>query len=891
MQMCKRISVLVSFILLFFSAQSQSWQPLGPDDFYEPTFNPASISSMVCDAANQIYIAFFDGYTSTGQVRKFNGTTWEQVGNPNIYLGSALVDYNILMDAANIPTLVYQDVSNNRKAAIKKFIGGNWVSYGTGIISQGPAYNLVAATDASGKLYCAYADGSLGFNLTLSVGADAWPFTPIATISGAASAVSMAIDGYVMTNEGSGWAYIAYADGPNGSTLSVKKYNSGSLEYVGAPTLSTGSVNYTSIALGADKNPYVAFTDGANGNKVSVKKFDGASWVDVGTPYFSNGAARYVKLKVDGSGIPYVTYTDAGSSNKTIVKKFDGSTWVDAGTGVSSAMNTGSNTYQNLVIDATGTPFVGYTESLYNGKAVVKRLNGGTWTAVGGMGVTSGAVRSFKMVVNSLGVPYAVYADWFSNYNAAVIKYDGSNWVPVSANGLSGNPAGNTSIAMGPNDVPYIVYTGIGGITVKKLDGGTWVDVGTPGFVSVSIDYSSIVVDAGGTPYVAYKNMVTSKINVQKFDGSNWMYVGQADFSAGAANYISIALDASGIPYVTYSDAGNGSLATVKKLDGGNWVDVGSPGISTGSTYLNCLAIAGNGTLYAAYYDTEVKVKMFDGTTWVDVGSSPTANAGKLAFAIDGNNVPYVAYVPTSQLEIAVKKFDGSNWSAVGTPAMAGRPGHPLVLVFGVGNNPIISYWNGGSFVKSFSPLVILPLRLTEFNGRINNADAFLNWKTDNEVNTREFIIERSIDGRNYAAAGTVPTNNESGAHQYAFTDRSIDQLGASFVYYRLKQVDIDGKSSYSRVLILPVEQSGSRVVCYPNPVTSETNVTITLDRAEKVQARLINNIGQVMQAQQWSLSAGSSSFPINMSRLPQGLYYLEISCQSIKKQIGLVKQ
>lgn len=367
--------------------------------------------------------------------------------------------------------------------------------------------------------------------------------------------------------------------------------------------------------------------------------------------------------------------------------------------------------------------------------------------------------------------------------------------------------------------------------------------------------------------------------------------MGQADFSTGAANYISIALDANGIPYVTYSDAGNGSMAIVKKFEGGSWVDVGTPGISTGSTYLNCLAIAGNGTLYAAYRDTEVRIKMFDGTTWVDVGSSPTANAGKLAFAIDGNNVPYVAYVPTSQLEIAVKKFYGSNWSAVGTPAMAGRPGNPLVLVFGAGNNPIISYWNGGAFVKSFSPLAILPLRLTEFNGSINKSEAWLNWKTDNEINTHEFNIERSTDGRNYTTAGTVAAANQSGMHQYGFSDHNVDHLGASPVYYRLKQIDVDGKSTYSQVLILPLEQSGSRVVCYPNPVTSGTNITITLGKAEKVHARIFNNLGQVVQDQQWNLPAGSSSLPINMSRLLNGLYYLEISSQSIKKQIGLVKQ
>jgi hypothetical protein len=890
--MHKRFPILLIAVLFFFSAHSQNWQSLGANDFNETTFDPTVSTSMAFDAAGQLYMAYQEGYTGLGQVRKFNGTAWEPVGNLGATLGSTSADLNILMDAANIPTVVYSNGSNSRKAAIKKFIGGTWVNYGSGVISQGPASYLVAATDASGKLYCAYTDISVSNTLILSAGSDVYPFSPISNISpGAAAAVSMVIDGYVFTNEGSGWAYFAYADGTNGGTLSVSKFNNASLQYVGSPVLSIGSVNYTSIALDPDGNPYVAYTEGADGNKVFVKKFDGTNWITVGGTSLSVGAGRFVKLKVNASGNVYVTYSDGGIGNKTAVKTFDGSNWVDAGADVSTTTTNGINNYQSLAFDAAGTPYVSYTDARYNGKAIVKKLNGSYWTTVGTTGATSGAVRSFKMAVSGLGVPYAVYADWFNNYNATVIKYDGSNWVPVSTNGLSGNPAGNTSIAIGPNEVPYIFYAGVGGIIVKKLDGNTWVDVGTPGFVSVSMDYSSIVVDANGTPYVAYKNMLTSKINVQKFDGTSWVYVGPADFSAGAANYISIALDASGTPYVTYSDAANGSVAMVKKLDAGNWVDVGTPAISTGASYYNTIAIAGNGTLYTAYYDTQVKVKQFDGINWIDVGAIASGASTRLALAVDGNNDPCVAFVYNSGMGIEVIKFDGSNWVGQGMPAMAGRPGNPLVLAIGVGNNPIISYWNGGAYVKSLSPLVILPLQLTAFNGRIDNANARLSWKTESEENTRSFIIERSIDGRYYTSAGAVQAANVTGIHQYTFTDKGVDQLGVSTIYYRLKQVDADGKNTYSRILTLPVEVSASRVVCYPNPVTSETNITITLQKAEKVQARIINNMGQVVQTQQWLLSAGSTSLPVNTGRLPKGLYFLDISSQSVKKQIGLVKQ
>ena len=57
-----------------------------------------------------------------------------------------------------------------------------------------------------------------------------------------------------------------------------------------------------------------------------------------------------------------------------------------------------------------------------------------------------------------------------------------------------------------------------------------------------------------------------------------------------------------------------------------------------------------------------------------------------------------------------------------------------------------------------------------------------------NEVNTLEFIVERSTDGRNYTAIGSVASANSTGIHYYNFTDLSATSQGASILYYRLKQ-------------------------------------------------------------------------------------------------------
>jgi hypothetical protein len=381
---------------------------------------------------------------------------------------------------------------------------------------------------------------------------------------------------------------------------------------------------------------------------------------------------------------------------------------------------------------------------------------------------------------------------------------------------------------------------------------------------------------------------------VQKYDGSNWVQVGPADFSAGTVTYISLVLDASGTPFAAYADAGNSNMAMVKKFDGSNWVDVGTPGISAGTSSRNNLAFDGNGTLYAAYYDGESRVKKFDGTNWVDVGMVGSGVTNVMTMGIDRNNVPYIAYNLLSSIGMTVKKFDGSNWVTVGgTDICAGKTSgsaNGFYLAFGAGNVPLLSYTNGSMYVKSFGPLAVLPLRLTAFNGRIEKGDGLLNWKSEEEINTQSFIIERSTDGRKYIAAGTVQAVNENGMHQYAFTDKQVDQLGVSVIYYRLKQVDIDGRSTYSRVLMLQVDKSANRVQCYPNPVTSETTLSITLDKAETVQARIIDNGGNVIQAQHWALSAGTTAIPVDLSQLAKGLYYIEIKSQSIKKQLALVK-
>jgi hypothetical protein len=129
----------------------------------------------------------------------------------------------------------------------------------------------------------------------------------------------------------------------------------------------------------------------------------------------------------------------------------------------------------------------------------------------------------------------------------------------------------------------------------------------------------------------------------------------------------------------------------------------------------------------------------------------------------------------------------------------------------------------------------------------MTNQQAQLQWRTETESNNCRFEIERSANGSNFTLAGTVPgAVNSSTPKQYGYTDVS-PLPGRS--YYRIRQVDCDGKSSYSRVISLQNDPAGFTI--YPNPVADA--ITIDRNRAGQVQATVYDLAGRALIAQRIS--------------------------------------
>lgn len=161
-----------------------------------------------------------------------------------------------------------------------------------------------------------------------------------------------------------------------------------------------------------------------------------------------------------------------------------------------------------------------------------------------------------------------------------------------------------------------------------------------------------------------------------------------------------------------------------------------------------------------------------------------------------------------------------------------------------------------------------LPLTLVSFTAqKTTQGKIVLTWRSDEEVNTSHFQIERSEDGNIFETVGTVSANG-SGANSYSFTD---DVAGNSDNYfYRLRMTDIDGRFRFSSIARVSNTETITQISVFPNPA----NDVITIVSSKPQQAAIVNSLGQTLK--QIRLIKGSQA--VNISFCAPGVYFVKSS-------------
>ena len=183
------------------------------------------------------------------------------------------------------------------------------------------------------------------------------------------------------------------------------------------------------------------------------------------------------------------------------------------------------------------------------------------------------------------------------------------------------------------------------------------------------------------------------------------------------------------------------------------------------------------------------------------------------------------------------------------------------------------------------STFTVLPVTLTRFAAAASGPDIRLEWTTAMEENNAYFAIERSVDGLHFAPIGQVAGHfTTSQAQEYSYLDRATDFGGP--LYYRLRQVDTNGKAQYSPVRTVVLAGKASLAGLVPNPTAAVAALELPLGSDYLITLRDLS--GRLLQEQR---VAGGQRYTLTLADRPAGVYLVtlvgagQVSTQRLVKE------
>jgi Secretion system C-terminal sorting domain len=173
----------------------------------------------------------------------------------------------------------------------------------------------------------------------------------------------------------------------------------------------------------------------------------------------------------------------------------------------------------------------------------------------------------------------------------------------------------------------------------------------------------------------------------------------------------------------------------------------------------------------------------------------------------------------------------------------------------------------------------VLGVSFLDFTSNVINNSIKLEWSTANEKDNSHFFVERSLDGKNFSKIGQIKGNGTTSETQnYSFLD---DKKAYSTAYYRLKQVDFNGKTAFSKVISTKSDFRKGKTRVYPTLVNDWVNVDF--NTTNEVALLVSDVIGRVVLTQKVKNTEWGNTFLLDLNGISKGLYFV-----SIKSDIGI---
>ncbi|MBS1512082.1 MAG: T9SS type A sorting domain-containing protein [Bacteroidetes bacterium] len=178
------------------------------------------------------------------------------------------------------------------------------------------------------------------------------------------------------------------------------------------------------------------------------------------------------------------------------------------------------------------------------------------------------------------------------------------------------------------------------------------------------------------------------------------------------------------------------------------------------------------------------------------------------------------------------------------------------------------------TFARSAN-IFTLPVTGFEANALRSGDNVNVQWQTLSESNTHHYIVEKSNDAANWISIDSVAA---AGYSQSLRNYYSVDNKPYGISYYRIKQVDNNGRLTYSNTVKMVMNTNAIKATTFPNPFVNQVQVDLTSSTAQTAQLSIHDMSGRKLFQKSWTLVKGNNSITLpQVKDLPVGMYILNI--------------
>lgn len=302
---------------------------------------------------------------------------------------------------------------------------------------------------------------------------------------------------------------------------------------------------------------------------------------------------------------------------------------------------------------------------------------------------------------------------------------------------------------------------------------------------------------------------------------------------------------------------------------------IGSKGyIGTGTSALDNSGLSNDFWEYDPSTNTWTQKANISGSVRVNAVGFSIGTKGYLGTGsgdMEGGGGPYYKdfweYDPACNAWVSVSDYPGS--------------GSFNLIGFSIGATAYVGGGEGGAIYGDFWNLntanTALPVRWGTINATLRNTDVLVVWNTLMEENTSYYEVEANY-GNGFEKIARLASENKPNGSHYNFPDKVALEYQGKQILYRIRQVDLNGKYSYSNIVSIKIPDGIQILVLQGNPVKTDIQCKFISSASQIISIRILNLAGQILYNENLSVVKGTNKIVIPVSAYPGGLYILSIS-------------